>query len=188
MKDDRWIERLPWVLLGLRTAAKEELQTSSVELVYGQTLRVPRDCILDSTKPWNLSSKRSALLSRISAFKPVPISHHGLAVAWMPKDLSAVKFVFIRHDAHWNSLWPPYDGPFRVLEAGAKTFLVDIGGCPERVTVNRLKPAHGELDQPMVPARFPRRGRRPATNKETASRQLRRFSLLLIHITSHSIV
>ena len=90
-------------------------------------------------------------------------------MAWVPKDLSEAKFVFIRHDAHRNSLRPPYDGPFRVLEAGAKTFLVDIGGRPERVTVDRLKAAHGELGQPMVPAQAPRRGR-PPTNKESASK------------------
>ncbi len=166
LTDDRWIERLPWVLLSLRTVPKEDLQTSSAELVYGQTLRVPGDFIPDSTRPWNLSSERSALLDRINTFKPIPTSQHGLTVAWMPRDLSAAEFVFIRHDAHRHSLWPPYDGPFRVLEAGVKTFLVDIGGRPERVTVDRLKPAHGELGQPMVPALAPRRGR-PAANKGT---------------------
>ncbi|XP_027002198.2 uncharacterized protein LOC113642761 [Tachysurus fulvidraco] len=163
LTDDRWIERLPWVLLGLRTAPKEDLQTSSAELVYGQTLRVPRDFIPDCTKPWSLPSEHSALLDRINAFKPVPTSQHGLTVAWMPKDLSAAEFIFIHHDAHRNSLQPPYDGAFRVLEAGAKTFLVDVGGRTERVTVDRLKPAHGELGQPMVPALAPRRGR-PTTN------------------------
>ncbi len=72
LADDRWIERLPWVLLGLRTVPKEDLQSSSAELVYGQTLRVPGDFIPDSTRPWNLSSERSALLDRINTFKPVP--------------------------------------------------------------------------------------------------------------------
>ncbi|GAA6090401.1 uncharacterized protein K02A2.6-like [Tachysurus ichikawai] len=100
LTDDRWIERLPWVLLGLRTAPKEDLQTSSAELVYGQTLRVPGDFIPDCTKRWSLPSECSALLDRINAFKPVPTSRHGLTVAWMPKDLSAAEFVFIRHDAH----------------------------------------------------------------------------------------
>ncbi len=57
LTDDRWIERLPWVLLGLRIVPKEDLQTSSAELVYGQTLRVPRDFIPDSTRPWGLIYK-----------------------------------------------------------------------------------------------------------------------------------
>ena len=33
-----WIDELPWVLLGIHTAPKEDLRTSSAELVYGITL------------------------------------------------------------------------------------------------------------------------------------------------------
>ena len=40
-----WIEELPWVLLGIRTAPKEDLGCSSAELVYGATLSVPGDFI-----------------------------------------------------------------------------------------------------------------------------------------------
>ncbi len=141
----------------------------------------------DSTRPWNLSSERSALLDRINTFKPVPTSQHGLTVAWMPRDLSAAEYVFIRHDAHRHSLRPPYDGPFRVLEAGVKTFLVNIGGRPERVTVDRLKPAHGELCQLMVPALAPRRGRQPPTRGQTSGKNLRllkRFNLLQTAVTA----
>ncbi|KAJ8409894.1 hypothetical protein AAFF_G00209350 [Aldrovandia affinis] len=39
LKDDSWCEQLPWVLLGIRTTPKEDLQSSSVELVYRQPLR-----------------------------------------------------------------------------------------------------------------------------------------------------
>lgn len=85
--------------------------------MYGQALRVPGDFIPDSTRPWSPFAERSALLDRINTFKPVLTSQHGLTVAWMPKDLSAAEFVFIRHYAHQHSLRPPYDGPFRVLES-----------------------------------------------------------------------
>ncbi|KAL0150514.1 hypothetical protein M9458_054107 [Cirrhinus mrigala] len=165
LTDDRWVDQLPWVLLGLRTAPKADLQTSSVELVYGQTLCVPGDFIPDSTRPWAVPSDQPALLERVNAFKPVPTSHHGMTATWIPKDLSTAEFVFVRHDAHRNALRPPYDEPFRVLEAGVKSFLVDIGGRPERVTVGQLKPAHGKPNQPMVPVVAPKRGR-SATNKE----------------------
>ncbi len=30
-----WIDELPWVLLGIRTAPKEDLGTSSAEMVFG---------------------------------------------------------------------------------------------------------------------------------------------------------
>lgn len=36
-----WTETLPLVLLGMRSAYKEDLQTSSAELLYGENLRLP---------------------------------------------------------------------------------------------------------------------------------------------------
>ena len=36
-----WSDELPWVLLGIRTAPKEDLDCSSAELVYGTPLTVP---------------------------------------------------------------------------------------------------------------------------------------------------
>ena len=43
-----WVNELPWVLLGLRTTPKEDLDTSPAELVYGSPLAVPRDFFPDS--------------------------------------------------------------------------------------------------------------------------------------------
>ena len=40
-----WIDELPWVLLGIRTVPKEDLRTSSAELVYGAPLTVPGDFV-----------------------------------------------------------------------------------------------------------------------------------------------
>ena len=54
-------------------------------------------------------------------------------------------------------------GPFRILEAGDKAFLVDIGGRPDYISVDRLKPAHLDLDQPVGLALPPRRGRPPVS-------------------------
>ena len=36
-----WVDSLPLVLLGVRTAVKEDLSCSAAELVYGTTLRLP---------------------------------------------------------------------------------------------------------------------------------------------------
>ena len=38
---EKWTEALPLVLLGIRTAYEEDLETSAAELVYGKPLRVP---------------------------------------------------------------------------------------------------------------------------------------------------
>jgi hypothetical protein len=37
----QWPEHLPWVLLGLRAAPKEESAVSSAELVFGAPLTLP---------------------------------------------------------------------------------------------------------------------------------------------------
>ena len=38
-----WADELPWILLGIRTAPKDDLQSSSAELAYGSPLTVPGD-------------------------------------------------------------------------------------------------------------------------------------------------
>lgn len=73
----------------------------------------------------------------------------------------SAKYVFIRHDAHRSPLQAPYDGPFRVLEAGRKSFLVEMGAGQDRVSVDRLKPAHVLRDDEVELARPARRGRPP---------------------------
>ncbi|KAJ8404113.1 hypothetical protein AAFF_G00344630 [Aldrovandia affinis] len=75
LKDDSWCDRLLWVLQGIRTAPKEDLQ---LELVYGQPLSVPGDFMPNASVPWSASVQRSAHLSRAEVFVPVPTSWHGL--------------------------------------------------------------------------------------------------------------
>lgn len=158
--DTSWVDRLPWVLLGLRSAPKEDLRFSSAELVLGQPLRVPGEFL--PTVPGLVADTggRSVFLGETRVFAPVA-AHHCLPQAYIPKDLMSAKYVFIRHDAHRSPLQPPYDGPFRVLETGPKDFLVELGGSRERVSVDRLKPAHVFPDGPVEVAQPPRRGRPP---------------------------
>ena len=161
LTDGNWLDKLPWVMLGLRTAPKEDLQSSSAELVFGQPLRVPGDLIPKSTEPWSASAQRASLLDGARAFAPVPTTQHGIPASRVPTGLQSAGYVFIRHDGHRAPLRPPYDGPFRVVEAGPKSLVVDVGGRPECVSVDRLKPAHLDLELPPDLARPPRRGRPP---------------------------
>uniref|UniRef100_A0AAQ4Q920 Gypsy retrotransposon integrase-like protein 1 n=1 Tax=Gasterosteus aculeatus aculeatus TaxID=481459 RepID=A0AAQ4Q920_GASAC len=162
LKDGNWVDKLPWVMLGIRTAPKEDLQSSSAELVYGQPLRVPGDFVPTSTVPWSATLQRAALLDNAKLFAPVPTSRHGLPQSHVPAGLQTADYVFIRHDAHRGPLRPPYEGPFRVLETGDKHFVVDMGGKPERLSIDRLKPAHLDVARPIESAQPPRRGRPPA--------------------------
>jgi len=100
LKDGNWIDRLPWVMLGIRTAPKEDLQSSSAELVYGQPLRVPGDFFASTTVPWSASLQRSTLLDNTRLFTPVPTSRHGIPHSHVPPGLQLTDYVFIRSDAH----------------------------------------------------------------------------------------
>nr|VZI30320.1 unnamed protein product [Spirometra erinaceieuropaei] len=49
-----WSEPLPFVMLGIRTALKSDLECSAAELVYGTTLRIPGDFYGHSQSSGNL--------------------------------------------------------------------------------------------------------------------------------------
>ncbi|KAA8587872.1 hypothetical protein FQN60_016734 [Etheostoma spectabile] len=127
LKDSNWVDKLPWVMLGIRTAPKEDLQSSSVELVYGQPLQVPGDFVPSATVPWSGTLQRSTLLDNARLFVPVPTSCPGLPQSHILAGLQTADYVFIRQEAHKGTLCPPYKGPFRVLESGDKYLVVDRG-------------------------------------------------------------
>ena len=181
-----WMDELPWVLLGIRTAPKADLRTSSAELVYGSPLTVPGDFIAPSSQPSTPETFLPRLQDKIARLAPVPTSKHGLQRTSVPKDLKNTAYVFIRCGGAKAPLQRPYEGPFRVLEWGDKTFKVQRGNKAETVSVDRLKPAHLDLDQPVLVAQPRRRGRPPA-NKNNATHgipatQAQRDSDILIRL------
>ena len=57
-----------------------------------------------------------------------------------------------------NRLQHPYEGPFKVIQPGLKTFQEDVGGRSETISVDRLKPAKIYLEHPSQVAVPRRRG------------------------------
>lgn len=164
LHDSNWIDELPWVLLGLRTVPKEDLQASSAELVYGEPLTVPGDFLSSNTTPWSPLDKL-----KITRTPPVvPTSLHNTPKTFVPPDLLTAKYVFVGHDAQRTPLQRPYDGPFEVLTHGPKTFRVRMGSREECISIDRLKAAHVDPDIPPPLAQPARRGRPPANNRVVA--------------------
>ncbi|GFY68747.1 uncharacterized protein TNIN_298161 [Trichonephila inaurata madagascariensis] len=90
LNDSSWFEALPVVLLGICTVFKEDLQSSSAELVYGEPLRQPREFI--STFPAEMRSISTShfvdrLRTHISRLRPVPASCHARGTPSVFKDL-----------------------------------------------------------------------------------------------------
>ena len=156
-----WVDTLPRVLLGLRTAPKEDIHTSASEKGYGTPLTVPGDFVCPSDDPVAAAELLSNLRDEVLKLRPTSVLRHGTAVSRVPNNITSTDYVFVRHDPHRGPLHRIYDGPYHVIERADKTFVLDIGGRLETVSIDRLKFAHADPVRPIVPAKPPRRGRPP---------------------------
>ena len=75
--------------------------------------------------------------------------------------------VFVRAGATRRPLVPPYEGPFKVLQRNRKTFLLDIGGEEQTVSLDRLKPAFLDHSTNIPTPKPKKRGRPPITREKT---------------------
>ncbi|XP_068627034.1 uncharacterized protein [Battus philenor] len=146
-----WSEALPLVLLGIRTAWKEDIKASAAELVYGETLRLPGEFFVPDKASPDVTDFVSRLRLHMARPSPEPASRHGKKTFYVPKDLATAEFVFLRQDAARRSLEPPYTGPYKVLERGSKTFKIVVNDRESTVTIDRLKPAYMTRDDNTTP-------------------------------------
>ena len=153
-----WMDELPLVLLGLRSASKEDLGCAPAELVYGTTIRLPGEFFETSTASHEPAASEllTQLRTTMATLRPKQTSHHRQLSPHVPGELQDCRFVFIRHDAHRKPLQCTYDGPFRVLERATKYFTLDLNGKRDTVSVDQLKPAYldadwGLCDEPVTP-------------------------------------
>ena len=151
-----WAKHLPWVLLGIRAAPKEDSAVSAAELVYGTQLSLPGQLLHTEEVPADSTRERveTALQSFTGATRT-----YAEVVREVPKELSGVSHVYVRRGAVGPPLTQCYSGPYEVLERGPKFFKLQIGKLVEVVSADRLKP-HTGLG-PVSSADPPRRGRPP---------------------------
>ena len=138
-----WTEILPIVLLGIRTAVKEDIGCSTAELVYGTTLRLPGEFFDDSAVDTliDLANYVGNLKSTMRNVHPVPTRTQSRR-SHVSRDLTSCTHVFVRHDAVRKPLQQPYDGPYKVLARADKFFTVDVNGRHDTISLDRLKPAY----------------------------------------------
>ncbi|MBX9657126.1 MAG: DDE-type integrase/transposase/recombinase [Nitrospiraceae bacterium] len=150
-----WPQHLPWVLLGIRNAPKEDSGCSAAELVFGTTLALPGQLTAEEELPI------AKLLESIRTAAPIPTRHGTWAPPTEPpQHLRQSNMVYIRRGGQLPPLTPPYDGPYLVLEKGPKYFKLQMGDREVNITVDRLKPHQG--DGPATPAAPASRGHPPA--------------------------
>lgn len=145
---DDWTRILPSVLLGLRTTFRDEFQSSSAELVYGSTVRVPGQFLANNDNSQATQSEYVSLLKEhFKEIQPAPPSRHGTSKIFVFKDLDTCSHVFLRTDSVRRSLQPPYEGPFRVVSRNAKTMVIEIRNKRLEVSIDRLKPCFIETQE-----------------------------------------
>ena len=93
-----WCTQLPIVLLGMRTALKEDLGTSAVKLVYGTTLNLPGDVIHPAPQMTSPGSFADQLRQHMAQLRPSPVITHGQSAFHVHCDLlSATAVTFTNH-------------------------------------------------------------------------------------------
>jgi cleavage and polyadenylation specificity factor subunit 1 len=135
-----WPSHLLWVLLGLRTAPKEDSNISSAELCLGAPLTLPGEFIAGPEPP------PQEFVDSLRAAPPLPSMRprsYAQVAAAPPASLLTAEFVYIRRGGTVPSLQPLYAGPYRVISSGDKCFTVEISGKAEVVSIDRLKPHLG---------------------------------------------
>lgn len=143
-----WTEVLPLVLLGVRSAWKEDIQSSAAELVYGEPLRLPGQFLsAASDQVVDYEDYASRLRTHISKLVPQPTSRHGTRPFYVPKDLNTATHIFLRQGPKRRPLQAAYLGPYKVIRRGSKTFDICVQGKEVTVTIDRLKPAYMAKDE-----------------------------------------
>ncbi|GBM85580.1 Gag-Pol polyprotein [Araneus ventricosus] len=109
----KWAEMLPIVLLGLRSALKEDINATCAQLVYGTTLRLPSDLVTSgSINPTINPAYVTSLIQTMRSDKVNP------------------------------PLTPPYTGPHLVITRNDENFTIDLNGKQSTVSIDRVKPAY----------------------------------------------
>ena len=119
---------------------------SSAELAYGHPLCLPGEllqapeAILEALLK-QLRTSSLSLPTRPSSFTEA---------ADLSSQLTSAEFVYVRRVPISPTLASAFTGPYRVLSRSAKHFTLDLGGRPDTVSMDRLKPHLGIL--PVTPA------------------------------------
>lgn len=155
--NDTWHRALPLVLLGVRSALKEDLGCSSAELLYGEPLRLPGELLVASPgTAADVEDFASQLRAKMADLRPVSASRHTQPTTFMFRDLSTASHVFLRDDTVRRSLQQPYTGPYKIVSRprDGKTLRINMAGKENTVSIDRVKPAYllTEAPTPSMPA------------------------------------
>ncbi|GFX77634.1 hypothetical protein TNCV_4223931 [Trichonephila clavipes] len=139
----QWTELLSIVLLGMRSALKDDINATCAQLVYGTTLRLPSDLVTsDSINQTANSTYVTSLIQTMRSLNPVSTAQHGTQNIYINPSLKTCSHIFLRSDKVNPPLTPPYTGPHLVISRNDKNFIIDLNGKQSTVSIDRIKPAY----------------------------------------------
>ncbi|GFV60210.1 transposon Ty3-G Gag-Pol polyprotein [Trichonephila clavipes] len=94
-ENDTWSEIVPIILLGIRTAVKEDLRSSCAEIVYDTSLRLPSDMIDVSNIPFCGNNFITSLCNRMQQLNPVATSTHCTDRFYIHPSLQSSSHIFL---------------------------------------------------------------------------------------------
>jgi cleavage and polyadenylation specificity factor subunit 1 len=140
--DNKWVDELPLVLLGLRSAVNVH-GFSAAQMVYGSELVLPGTFFAPPEADLaDAPAFVAKLFDSVARFKAPKRTYH--KEGYVPKELKTSEFVWVKDSRqHIGSLQRPYRGPFKVISTTDKTATLLINGKEDVVSLDRLKPAFG---------------------------------------------
>ena len=130
-----WVEILPIILLGIRTAIKKDLNATAAEMVYDTGIRSPAEFFVPAKQQAN-SEHANRLKERIEKIRPHPITRHGAKKTFVFRELKTSPYVFLR--CLYNHTTTGYIRWYN--EARKIVFTIEINNKHIKVSIDRLKP------------------------------------------------
>jgi hypothetical protein len=147
-----WLEHLSWILLGLRAAPREDFGVSAALFLQGSSSRSPSRHL-----PPSYSNLAHPFLG-VGQDKQRP------ATADYGPALQAATNVYVRLPPVLPVLSPANHRPYRMWVLGAKYFILKVGGRPQSILADNLKP---NLGASPVSATLTPRHSRPAKKRNS---------------------
>ena len=160
---DRWLDVLPFVLLGRRVAFQPDMGASASEMTFGKNVSIPGEILHDPESEEGLEASKKLLnLVRSSTDRQIhQPSSHAKPETPLPGLPEEVKRVFTKQH-QTTGLDPSYEGPFNIAERPTKSVVkLNVGSYKDgRVRyefrhLNDIKPAHpkslaGTVERPKL--------------------------------------
>lgn len=153
-----WYEELPIIMLGLRAMPKTDLQCSSAELVYGQSLRLPGEYFIRSNFDPQVSNFIFKLREYFNNLQFTTTKRQFYQKSFISSGMDNCTYVFLREPRLKPVFSPLFDGPFKVVSRTDKVMTILRRGKAVTVSLDRVKPAFlltDEVDHafPVLPKR-----------------------------------